>query len=67
MGYEAELADMNWDIYSEQDMAINLEFKGYSDKIFEFAEAFFEILFSSAKKDGFEQSSIMDSMESVKQ
>ena len=47
-------------------MAINLSVTGFSDRAFEFAKAYIDLLLESANKDGFERSSIQHSIEKIK-
>ena len=48
------------------EMAINLKFSGYSDKLFNFAEIFIEIMLECARKEGFESDQVMNSIEKTK-
>jgi len=49
VGYEAEMAEMTYSVNSVEEMAVSLNFGGYSDKLFDFAEAFLEIMKDCAK------------------
>ena len=64
VGYEAELANVNFSFESIEEMGVRLRIAGYSDKIFDFAECFIAILFKSAEK-GFEHSDVMNSIEAM--
>ena len=54
VGYEAMLAHMKYSLNSLDDLAVKVEVSGYSDRLFEFAEIFFDILFRCAN-DGFSE------------
>ena len=54
VGYEASLAHVESDIETVEEMAISLTFRGFSDKLFIFAEIFIDILLECAKEGGFE-------------
>ena len=47
-------------------MGVHLRFSGYSEKIFEFAKTYIDIMLECAKKDGFEESQVDNSIEKVK-
>lgn len=47
-------------------MGIHLKFSGYSEKIFEFAKTYIDIMLECAKKDGFEKSQVENSIEKIK-
>ena len=51
---------------SVEEMAVRLKLSGYSDKIFEFAETYIDIMLGCAKQGGFEESLIWNSMEQCK-
>ena len=65
VGYEAEMAEMTYSVKSVEEMAVSLNFGGYSDKLFHFVEDFLKILKECAKKGGFEESDVMNSIESA--
>ena len=44
-------------------MAVNIEIKGYSDKLFEFAKTYIEIMLSCARPGGFKKEQVINSME----
>ena len=46
-----------------EEMAVRVKLSGYSDKIFEFAETYIDIMLGCAKQGGFEESLILNSME----
>ena len=56
VGYEAELADMTYEITSNEEMAVCLRFSGYASTLLRFAETFITIMLESAKEGGFETS-----------
>ena len=47
-------------------MGIHLRFSGYSEKIFTFATRYIDIMIDCAKKGGFEESQVDNSIEKVK-
>ena len=47
-------------------MGIHLKFSGYSEKIFEFANTYIDIMLECAKKGGFEKSRVENSIEKIK-
>ena len=49
VGYEAALAHMKYSLSSLDDIAVKLEVSGYSDRLIEFAEIFFNIFFKCAE------------------
>ena len=65
IGYEAELANVNFRLESIEEMGVRLRIAGYSDKIFDFAECLINILFKCAKDGGFEHNAVMNSIEAM--
>ena len=49
-----------------EEMAIGLTFKGFSDKLFIFAEIFIDIMFECAKECGFDNDQVLNSIEKCK-
>ena len=49
IGYEAMLAHMKYSLSSLDDIAVKIEVSGYSDRLFEFAGLFLDILFECAE------------------
>ena len=49
-----------------EEMAISLNFRGFSDKLFQFAEIFIDILLECAKEGGFDDEQVMNSIEKRK-
>ena len=47
---------------SWEEMAVILEIKGFSDKIFEFARAYIDIFIGCAEDNGFDRESVMHSI-----
>ena len=47
-------------------MIIKLQITGFSDKIFEFAKIYIDLLVESAKEDGFEKGVVRHSIEKIK-
>ena len=50
IGYEANLAEVDYHLKSVEEMAINLNFSGYSDKLFDFIEEYLDILIECSLK-----------------
>ena len=48
IGYEAQLAEINYKFASIDDIAVRISITGYSDKIFEFAKIYLDTLFEYA-------------------
>ena len=44
IGYEANLANVCYNMDSVEEMAVNFHFSGYSDKLFDFIEEYLNIL-----------------------
>jgi secreted Zn-dependent insulinase-like peptidase len=55
VGYEASLANIDYDINEVEDCAIKVSIQGFASKIFLFAEMFIDCLLEYANKE-FEQS-----------
>ena len=51
MGYEAALAHMKYSLISLDDLAVKIEVAGYSDRLLNYAEIFFNILFECANQE----------------
>lgn len=66
VGYEAQLANVGYAFESVEEMAVRVWISGYSQKLFEFAETFIEIMLECAKPGGFEHTQIMNSIEKEK-
>ena len=49
-----------------QDMAIGLEFSGFSDKLFEYAEAVIDIILEYAQECGIDENTVRGSIEKKK-
>ena len=47
-------------------MGVHLRFSGYSEKIFEFANTYIDIMLECAKEGGFEDAQVDNSIEKVK-
>ena len=67
IGYEAKLAEINYNFSNIDDMGVSINITGYSDKIFEFAETYLDILFEHAKPNSFDRKILHNSMNIVKQ
>ena len=61
VGYEAGLANISYDIENVEECAIDIEISGFSQKIFNFAELFIDILLTSAPTE-FEHSQVLNSI-----
>ena len=48
---------------SIEEMAVNLRIKGFSDKLFEFAAAYIDIMLECARPGGFDEDQVLNSME----
>ena len=66
VGYEAQLANFSYSFESTEEMGIHLRFSGYSQKIFTFATRYIDIMIECAKKGGFEEGQVDNSIEKVK-
>ena len=53
-GYIAQLANFQYQFCSTEEMGVHLRFSGYSEKIFEFANTYIDIMLECAKEGGFE-------------
>ena len=67
IGYEAQLANINYKFSNIDDIAVRINITGYSDKIFEFAKTYLDILFEYAKSNSFDKTTLANSMEKKKQ
>ena len=65
IGYEANLAEVYYEMRSVEEMAVNLHFSGYSDKLFTFIDDYLNILLECAE-DGFDNDQILNSVEKKK-
>ena len=54
VGYEASLAHLEFSVSNTDEMVFSLEFKGFSDKLFVFAETVIDIMLECAKEGGFD-------------
>ena len=54
IGYEANLAEVSYRLRSVEEMAVNLNFSGYSDKLFDFIDQYLDILIECSKIGGFD-------------
>lgn len=66
IGDEAKLAHIDYDFESVNDMAVNIKISGFSDKVFLFAEMFLDIVRTCGRQDGFNQSTVLDSLNEAK-
>ena len=53
VGYEAQLANINYSFESIDDMGIRINTNGYSDKIFEFTKIYLDMMYECAKEGAF--------------
>ena len=51
IGFEAQLANITHDWHEVEEVAIGLEISGFSQKIFEFAKTFIDILLECAETE----------------
>ena len=66
IGYEAELASVHFAVESINESGLRIKISGYSQKILDFAECFFSILFECADPTkAFDRNDMMNSLESV--
>ncbi len=64
IGYEAQLANINYKMTSVEEMGVNLHFEGYSDKLFTFIEEYLDILFECSEKD-WTPDEVLNSVETI--
>lgn len=55
IGYEAQLAQIQYEVTSVEDLAVRINISGYSDKILNFVKQFLDIMQECAKLGGFEK------------
>ena len=60
------LANCCYEMESVEEMAVHVRITGYSDKLFDFAQTFLDIMFECAKEDGFEETQVINSIEKIK-
>ena len=66
IGYEASLAMMETKLSNIDDMAVCLEFSGFSDKLFEYAEIVIDIILNYAQQCGQDETALRGSIEKKK-
>ena len=54
IGYEAKLANVEFSFETVEEMVIRIKITGYSQKLFDFAQNFIDIMLECAKPGGFE-------------
>ena len=55
VGFEAKLANCTYSVDLVEEMAVHIRINGYSDKLFDFATIFLDIMSDCAKENGFEE------------
>lgn len=63
IGYEANLASIEYSAKGFEDQGLQLRFEGYSDKLFVFATKFLEIMKKCAREGGFPLAQVKNSYE----
>ena len=66
VGYEAQLAHVSYSLRSIEEMAVHLRISGFSDKLFEFAQSYIDILIECAKDNGFKSRDVRQSIAKIK-
>ena len=65
VGYEASLANISYDIENVDECALDIEISGFSQKIFNFAELFIDMLLDSANTE-FDHLQVLNSLQKLK-
>ena len=66
VGQEIQIAQINFEFESVDDIAFNIKIAGFSDKLLLFAKILLEIVRACAEEDGFRKADLLDSIEEVR-
>lgn len=63
VGYEANLAHLEYCVTKHENVSVRLSVDGYSDKILTFVATFIDLMLSCAETDGIEEALLTNSLE----